>query len=274
VELDPVHPLELDDSVTVVRIERIDGRADQLIAAQAAAVLGRAVASAVQADRRGRGVVPWRHGLEPDDVFPAVAEVIEVAQRVAGIREHFVEAYLFLGHAGLALLHLIRAQVVLSLGTVIPRTGAELVQVTVGPAERDLEDLVDLVEKQAGCQLKPPPQWRLGSGEIDPDPVPDQIGPSRAPPGLRCGEVSRVGRVQRATGDLGGKPPDQIRWRLRDIARMVAARHAAKLPVPAPFYICLRLELMAAGERAPQEERTDERPTGHGVAEHHERGRV
>jgi hypothetical protein len=69
----------------------------------------------------------------------------------AGIREHFVETYLSLGHAGLALLHLIRAQVVLGLGTVIPRTGAELVQVTVGPAERDLEDLVDLVEKQAGC---------------------------------------------------------------------------------------------------------------------------
>ncbi len=242
VELDPVHPLELDDSVTVVRIERIDGCADQLIAARAAAVLGRAVAPAVQAGRRGRGVVPWRHGLEPDDVFPAVAEVIEVAQRVAGIREHFVEAYLFLGHAGLALLHLIRAQVVLGLGTVMPRTGAELVQVTVGPAERDLEDLVDLVEEQAGCQLKSPPQWRLGSGEIDPDPVPDQIGPSRAPPGLRCGEVSSVGRVRRATGDLGGKPPDQIRWRLRDIAGMVAARHAARLPVLASFYICLRLE--------------------------------
>ena len=127
-----------------------------------------------------------------------------------------------------------------------------MVQVTVGPGERDLEDLVDLVEKQAGCQLKPPPQWRLGSGEIDPDPAPDQIGPSRAPPGLRCGEVSRVGRVRRATGDLGGKPPDQIRWRLRDIAGMVAARHAVRLPVLAPFYICLRLELMAAGERAPQ----------------------
>ena len=97
---------------------------------------------------------------------------------------------------------------------------------------------MDLVEKQAGCQLKPPPQWRLGTGEIDPDPAPDQIGPSRAPPGLRCGEVSRVGCVRRATGDLGGKPPDQIRWRLRDIAGMVAARHAARLPVPAPSYIC------------------------------------
>jgi hypothetical protein len=55
---------------------------------------------------------------------------------------------------------------------------------TVGPAERDLEDLVNLVEKLAGCQLKSPPQWRLGSGEIDPDPVPDQIGSSQAPPGL------------------------------------------------------------------------------------------
>jgi hypothetical protein len=48
VELDPAHPLELDDCVTVVWIERIDGCADQLIAAQAAAVLGRAVAPAVQ----------------------------------------------------------------------------------------------------------------------------------------------------------------------------------------------------------------------------------
>ena len=126
-ELDPIHPLELDDSVTVVWIERIDGCADQLIAAQAAAVLGRAVAPAVQADRRGCCAVPWRHGLEPDDVFPVVAEVIEVAQRVAGIRDHFVETYLFLGHAGLAFLHLIRAQVILGLGTVMPRTGAELV---------------------------------------------------------------------------------------------------------------------------------------------------
>jgi hypothetical protein len=33
VELDPVHPLELDDGVTVVWTERIDGCADQLIAA-------------------------------------------------------------------------------------------------------------------------------------------------------------------------------------------------------------------------------------------------
>jgi len=145
------------------------------------------------------------------------------------------------------------------------------VHVTVGPAERDLEDLVDLVEKQAGCQLNPPPQWRLGSGEIDPDPVPDQIGPSRALPGLRCGEVSR-------SAAYGGPPEISAVSRRSDPLETQGYRRNGDARMPPGYrsrsvlHLLTLVELMAAGERAPQEERTDERPTGHGVAEHHERG--
>jgi hypothetical protein len=47
------------------------------------------------------------------------------------------------------------------------------------------------------------------------------------------------------------------------------------LPVPAPFYICLRLwNCWLPENERHEEERADEPPTGHGVAEHHERGRV
>jgi hypothetical protein len=86
--------------------------------------------------------------FELDDVLPVVTEVIVVEELVAGIHQDLVEPYLFLGDPVVVFFHLEGAQVVLGLRTVMRWPGTELVQVTVGPAESYLDDLVDLVQEQ------------------------------------------------------------------------------------------------------------------------------
>ncbi len=81
-------------------------------------------------------------------MLPAIAEVIVVVQPVTRIGQHFVEAHLFLRDADVSLVHLERAQVQLGLRAVRNRAGTKLVQVTVGPAERLLDNQVQLVEEQ------------------------------------------------------------------------------------------------------------------------------
>ena len=79
---------------------------------------------------------------------PVVAEVIDVVELVTHLGQHLVEAHVFLGDAGFAFLHLVRAQVEFGLRAVHVRAGTELVQVRVGPAERQLDNPVYLVEEQ------------------------------------------------------------------------------------------------------------------------------
>ena len=81
-------------------------------------------------------------------MLPVIAKVIAVVQLVTRVDQHLVEAHLFLGDTGLALVHLVRAQVKLGLRVMWIMAGRELMQVTVGPAERLLDDLVHLVEQQ------------------------------------------------------------------------------------------------------------------------------
>src|SRR6266567_3027019 len=93
-----------------------------------------------------------------------------------------VEVSVLLGDPGLAFFYLKGAQVMLSLGAVTRRPGAELVQVPVGPAEDYLDDLVDLIEKQVRGQFQPPPERRPGPPEVDPETVSDDVGAMRPPP--------------------------------------------------------------------------------------------
>jgi len=83
-------------------------------------------------------------------VFPAVTKVIVVEEPVTSIDQHLVQAHVFLGNPRLPVFHLEGAQVVLGFGSVMARAGAELVEVGVGPAERYLDNLVDLVEEEVG----------------------------------------------------------------------------------------------------------------------------
>ena len=64
----------------------------------------------------------------------------------------------------------------------------------VGPAEAGLGGVVHLVEEQVRCQIEPPPQRWLGSGEFDLDAVANHIGPTWP---------SARGRPSRNTGRIG-----------------------------------------------------------------------
>ena len=44
----------------------------------------------------------------------------------------------------------------------------EPMQMAVGPAERHLNDVVQLIEEEIRCQFKPTPQRRVGALKIDP----------------------------------------------------------------------------------------------------------
>lgn len=92
------------------------------------------------------------------------------------------------GNASLAFLYLIWTQVSLGASAVRTRPRGEVMQMSVGPVECYLDDLIDLVEKQVRRELKPPPQGRFGTPEVDADSVGDDIGtpwtPKRWPDNL------------------------------------------------------------------------------------------
>jgi len=52
-------------------------------------------------------------------------------------------------------------------------------QMTVGPAERCLDNVVEVVEEQVGRDLETTPQRRFGALEIDTDPIGDDIEAAR-----------------------------------------------------------------------------------------------
>jgi hypothetical protein len=145
----------------VAGIVRVGGRGDQLVAVDTAAVLGRARAPPASAGHPRSGLLAGENGFELDDVLPVVTEVVAVEQPPAELGKNLVEAHLMIGNAGLAFVHLERAEVVLGVVAVIVRAGAEPVQVAVGPAERGLDDVVDLVEIKVGSEFKPAPERRL-----------------------------------------------------------------------------------------------------------------
>jgi hypothetical protein len=74
------------------------------------------------------------------------------------------------------------------------RAGAELVKVGVAPAERYLDDLVDLVEEQVGGQLKPAPKRRPGPSKVDPDTLGNDIWATRPAPRRRRRRFEEAGK--------------------------------------------------------------------------------
>ena len=82
-------------------------------------------------------------------MLPVIAEVVAVVELVTRIGEHLIKAHLFLWDAGLAFVYLERARIRFpSPGCKRSGPDSQLVQVTVGPAERLLDDLVYFVEQQ------------------------------------------------------------------------------------------------------------------------------
>ena len=121
------------------------------------------------------------NGFKPDGVPPVVTEIVGIEQLIADLDQDFVEAHLILGNAGLALLHVERAQVVLRVVAVVLRPTTEPMQMTVGPTERGLDNAVEIVEEQVGRKLKTTPKRRFGSLEIDTDPIGDDVKAAWAP---------------------------------------------------------------------------------------------
>jgi hypothetical protein len=54
-------------------------------------------------------------------------------------------------------------------------------QMIIGPAERDLDNVVEITEEQVGRDFKTTPQRRSGSLEIDPDSIGDDVKTAWAP---------------------------------------------------------------------------------------------
>ena len=152
-----IETAELADCRFMAGVLRVDGRADQLVGVHPAAVLGRARAAPGGAGRPRRGFAAGKDGFELDDVLPVVTEVVAVEQPAADIVENLVEPHLVLRSAGLAFAHLERAEVELGVAAVIIRAEAEPVQVAVRPAERSLDDGVNLVEIKVTSEFEPTP---------------------------------------------------------------------------------------------------------------------
>lgn len=169
------------DRFSVVGVSRVGGCSDQLVAVGTAAVLGGSGPPPGGADRPRYGVFVICDGFKPDTVLPVVTEIVGIEQLVADLDQHLVEAHLVLGNAGLALLHLERTQIVLRVVAVVLWPTTEPMQMTVGPAERSLDNVVEIVEEQVGRELKTTPQRRFGSLEIDTDPIGDDVKAAWAP---------------------------------------------------------------------------------------------
>jgi hypothetical protein len=117
-------------------------------------VLGRTVASTVDADRVLDAVLGRHLRLDLDPVPPGIAEVIFVHDARMG---HVIEVEIAQGDFGC----------LQDLSVLVELRGAdedaaddELMQVGVGPAEGGLDHLVELGEVELARQQDPPPDWR------------------------------------------------------------------------------------------------------------------
>ena len=116
--------------------------------------------------------------------------------------QNLVEPHLVFRDAGLAFAHLEGAEVVLGVAAVIIRAGAEPVQVAVGPAERSLDDVVNLVEIKVGSELELAPERRVRLLKFDPDPVGDHLRAAGAPPRTRLVRTFAVWHGVQAIAEL------------------------------------------------------------------------
>ena len=130
------------------------------VAPRSAAVLGRAGAPAVDARRDCGRRVGGEHLLDRDLVIPAVAEVVRVPERRALAGDRI--------EAGAPFIPWWFAPVLVGVGIAVARApDLELVQVVVPPAERRLDDLVEVVERAAPVDEHAAPDRWLGVEQCD-----------------------------------------------------------------------------------------------------------
>lgn len=90
-------------------------------------------------------------------MLPVVAVVVGIGQRVARLGQHLVQAHLRFGDALVFAFFVERAQVALGFLAVELRPGNEPVQMRIGPAERDLQYVVQFGQVQVTSELKGAP---------------------------------------------------------------------------------------------------------------------
>ena len=100
-----------------------------------------------------------------------------------------------LWNPGITFVHVERAQEVLCLRAEPIGPRGEPMQVAVGPAERHLDNVVDLIKEQIRRQLQATPQRRISAHKIDPHPVGHHIAATR--PSRRRGRA--LSQVYRST---------------------------------------------------------------------------
>ena len=132
----------------------VDGVQELGVAPRAAHVLGRAAPDGVEQNRVGRAGHRVGDALDLDRMLPAVAEVVEVFERLrAGILKHVDEAGLLGVERAITELRVRQAP------ANIP--GPDLVKVAVGPAHGRLQHQVQAVEADGERHLDPAPHRGL-----------------------------------------------------------------------------------------------------------------
>src|SRR5262249_51880027 len=160
---------------------RIGQDADQVfVPPYAAAILGRR--------RPASAGTAWilhpfllRHSpLDPDDVLPVIAEVVDIGDLVA-LPSHLVKPDIpFRANTQISVLLAEAARVCL-----------EYVQVRVRPVERRLEDVMQSGELNVAWDFKPTPDGWLRPPDVDPEP---ENRPGPGPP--RDSSVPRLGLLR------------------------------------------------------------------------------
>ena len=136
------------------------------IAVDAANILGWSGTRTMDASGSARRRVEGREPFELDDVFPVVAEVIDVKEAEPFAAVEVAQPYLALVETAGVVLILGLAKFGIAVGQA---TDAEFVEVAVPPAEGGLNDTMQLAEMEAARHDQAPPDRRLDFGELDTD---------------------------------------------------------------------------------------------------------
>ena len=154
-------------SIAVLGIVGVsDDFEEAAIAVDAANILGWSGPRAVDAGGPARRGIEGEESFELDDVFPVVAEVIDVEEAEAFAVVEVAQPYLALVETAGVILELWLAEFGIAVGQA---TDAKLVEVTVPPAEGGLDDTMQLAEMEAARHDQAPPDRRLDFGERDTD---------------------------------------------------------------------------------------------------------
>jgi hypothetical protein len=137
-----------------------DGLQELAVAPRTADILGRTAPGALDEQRIGDARTHRRDGFQHHDAAPAVAVVVKILEGALAIDEEC-------GQLDLALvIHLS----ILGRGHAIHDVSElEVVQVIIGPAHDDLNDVVQAFERHARRRLDPAPDRRIDIEQSDRD---------------------------------------------------------------------------------------------------------